>query len=284
MDGQIDPVELLPAARKNRNGSNAGERSTHGVATGKSRTRGGSMHIYTVNDKHQHLESGRCAHNQAPRSRVARSNEVEDLQSTLSAATGEELRNRKFRSSTVETPEPHESYGYVTRRNKSDKDLLYSWGCAEDVLSADDLPGRTSSYSEEQSSHTGNARQGKAYAPKRVVKSFQVAKRRDIDALKRMAVDSDFFDSQDSAGNTVFHKLIKTGNPEDQAFVESLLKNETLNFDVNIQDGKGRTLLHLASESRNFELTKTLVALGADASIEDADGKVAPSLFLNEKN
>ena len=143
------------------------------------------------------------------------------------------------------------------------------------------LPGSTNSYIGGYSDSISNL-YGLNPEPKTVLKLHKAAKRRSIETIRTMAAKSqNCLQVQDYAGNTLLHKLMKSDNFDDQAMAESLLEDEQLDFDVNVQDGKGKTLLHVALEKPNTKLADTLMALGADPNIPDKDGNTVLSYLVN---
>ena len=124
---------------------------------------------------------------------------------------------------------------------------------------------------------------GQHFASKTVLKLYKLAKLQDREAIKEMSTETSL-DVTDATGNTFLHKLIKSGDSDDHAIAESLLSDPDLNFDVNVQDSKGRTLLHLALEKPNIQLADTLMSLGADPNIKDTDGKTVLTYLVEGKH
>eukprot|EP01138_Halocafeteria_seosinensis_P009923 gb/GECG01010135.1/.p1 GENE.gb/GECG01010135.1/~~gb/GECG01010135.1/.p1 ORF type:complete len:242 (+),score=35.06 gb/GECG01010135.1/:1-726(+) len=111
------------------------------------------------------------------------------------------------------------------------------------------------------------------YAAKTVMRLFNAAKSRNFGAIRSMATSSDCLLTTDAAGNTLLHKLLKGDSLEDHSVARAILEDEDISIDPNIQDGNGKTLLHLAVENGSIEIADTLFAIGADPNIVDRERK-----------
>lgn len=101
----------------------------------------------------------------------------------------------------------------------------------------------------------------------------RAAKRQDADLLHQLQ-EQGLLDSVDDGGDTALHRLIKS---DELGAVEWLLLDKDIEVDVNIQDGKGKTLLHLAVEKDKVELSEILCMRYPRFDLEDYNGQTVVS-------
>ncbi len=109
-------------------------------------------------------------------------------------------------------------------------------------------------------------------APKVVLKFQDTARRENFEEIKQLARQGKSLNSVDKSNESVLHKLIKS-DIEAQRALSKLLAEDDFEFDLNIQNKEGKTVLNYALEGKNTELIKNLLLLEADPNIEDNEGK-----------
>ena len=83
-------------------------------------------------------------------------------------------------------------------------------------------------------------------------------------------------DIVDWRGDTILHRLIKEDDVDTALW---LLEQDGLEFDVNMQDANGKTILHLAVEKSLTALTNSIIRKTTPTfDIEDEDGQTVSSL------
>jgi ankyrin repeat protein len=83
--------------------------------------------------------------------------------------------------------------------------------------------------------------------------------------------------SVDQVGNTVLHKLIKNHDKDVQDIAAQLLLADDLAFDVNIQDDREKTILHLAIEQSNARVAEAIIERCPKPRLVDENNKTALS-------
>jgi ankyrin repeat protein len=103
------------------------------------------------------------------------------------------------------------------------------------------------------------------------------AKRRGSARVRKLQ-EQGSLDTVDDAGDTALHRLIKSNELNT---VDWLLLDEKLKIDMNIQDGSGKTILHLAVENSLVELAEVMSMRYPNFGLEDYNGNTVASYVLS---
>lgn len=117
--------------------------------------------------------------------------------------------------------------------------------------------------------------------PKLVNKLYGAAQRRNFETLK---VAKRFLDAVDAGGNTVLHKLLQSERKEERDILREMVLHDDLEFDLDVPDSNGKTVLHHAVEGIHVELAVTLVSLGTDPDVIDASQRTVLSYIAESGN
>lgn len=126
----------------------------------------------------------------------------------------------------------------------------------------------TASASSEHRQRALERERTRKYEPIRVKRLEKAAKAGEENEIRKLR---DSLNSVDPAGNTVLHKLIKSDDENVQNIAAQLLLQDDLGFDINIQDDRGKTILHWAVEMSN-------------AKVADAVSKRVPGICVTDEN
>lgn len=116
------------------------------------------------------------------------------------------------------------------------------------------------------------------HEPNQVERLEEFAKLGDESAIRNLRGS---LNSVDAAGNTVLHKLLKNSDKDTQDIAAWLLLLDDLNFDVNIQDDRGKTILHLAVEKSNANVAEAIFRWGPNTALVDENNKTVLA-YLNQ--